>query len=526
MRRPRIAPPMLLALSLILAACATGVGSTTTAGSTVTTAGATGTTGDGTATTGGVTAGGEIVIAIGTEPSTLDPQVADDGGERAINDNIYETLMARTPDGELVPGLASAEPTQVDDSTWQFTLQEGISFTNGEPFNADSVVASVSRLVAFGDTSEQSGFFATITGAEKVDDVTVNITTNGPDPILPARMYWMKMVPAEASQAADFADNPVGTGPYTFVEWGRGDHITLAANPDYWDGAPSISGVTYRFISEPGTRLAGLQSGEYDLMTNLLPEDSDQAPQAQHVVGLEHPVLILDVDEGITSDVRVRQALNYAVDKEALATELFLGYAQVDNGQILSSTFFGHDPSLEAYPYDPEMATQLLTDAGAAGATIQLVGESGRWLKDQDLIESVAGFWLAVGLDVDVQILEFGDYLDNALFNRESRADAIYVTSSNELFDADRQLSTYYQAGGIGSSNTDATLSQLIEDARTETDVATREDLYHQAVQIAREEAYFVFLLNIEDTYGTSARLAWTPRVDAKLLVKEMSLTG
>jgi len=168
----------------------------------------------------------------------------------------------------------------------------------------------------------------------------------------------------------------------------------------------------------------------------------------------------------------------------------------------------------------------LLADAGAAGATIQLVGESGRWLKDQDLIESVAGFWLAVGLDVDVQILEFGDYLDNALFNRESRADAIYVTSSNELFDADRQLSTYYQAGGIGSSNTDETLSQLIEDARTETDVAAREDLYHQAVQLARDEAYFVFLLNIEDTYGTSARLIWSPRVDAKLLVKEMSLAG
>lgn len=519
MRRYSIAA-LSIAFGLLMAACGPSGGTTTSGG-------ATGTTVAGGTTAPPVTvAGGSIVIALGTEPSTLDPQIADDGGERAINDNIYETLMTRTPTGDLVPGLAAAEPTQPDETTWQFTLQEGVTFHNGEAFNADSVVASVARMVAFGDTSEQSGFFATITGAEKVDDLTVNITTNGPDPILPARMYWMKMVPAQASQDPAFADNPVGTGPYTFVEWARGDHITTAANADYWGGAPPISEVTYRFIAEPGTRLAGLKSGEYDLMTNLLPEDVDDAPNSGHVPGLEHPVLILDADEGITADVRVRQALNYAVDKEALANDLFLGFAQVDNGQIVGSTYFGHNPALEAYPYDPDMAQQLLTDAGAAGGSIELVGESGRWLKDQDIIESVAGFWQAVGLDVDVKILEFGDYLDNALFNRESRADAIFVTSSNELLDADRQLTTYYHKDGIGASNTNADLATLIDNARTETDVAAREGLYHQALQIARDDAYFVFLLNIEDTYGMSERLVWTPRVDAKLLVKEMSLTG
>jgi peptide/nickel transport system substrate-binding protein len=133
-------------------------------------------------------AAGEIVIAIGSEPSTLDPQARDDGGERAVNDNIYETLMARTPDGALVPGLAAAEPTKVDDTTWEFKLREGISFTNGEPFNADAVVASVERILDPDLKSEQLAYFGGITGAEKVDDLTVRIKTAGPDPILPSRM--------------------------------------------------------------------------------------------------------------------------------------------------------------------------------------------------------------------------------------------------------------------------------------------------------------------------------------------------
>lgn len=477
---------------------------------------------------GGAVEGAEITIAIGSEPTTLDPQIRDDGGERAINDNIYETLMARTPEGDLTPGLAASEPTQVDETTWQFTLREGISFTNGEPFNAESVAASVQRIVDLGDESEQSGFFSTITGAEVVDDLTVNITTDGPDPLLPTRMYWMKMIPASAVDAANLAEEPVGTGPYTFVEWVKGDHITLQANPDYWDGAPSISRVTYNFVGESGTRLSGLLADQFDLITNLLPEDTaaveGAGKQFAHVQGLEHPVMILNVDDGPTADPLVRQALNYAVDKDALAESLFGGFAVVDDCQILSPTWTGYNPTLDPYPYDPDMARSLLSDAGAEGVQIELVGESGRWLKDRELIEAVAGYWNEVGVQADVQIFEFDEYL-NRLFG-EVRPDAIFVTSSNELQDADRNLSTYYDPDGVGASNNDAELNQLLDAARNETDVAARQALYEQATAKACEDAYFTFLLNIEDIYGMSENLVWQPRVDAKLLVKEMSVSG
>lgn len=472
--------------------------------------------------------GAAITIALGSEPTSLDPQLVDDGGERAINDNIYETLLARTPDGEIVPGLAAELPTRLDDTTWQFTLREGVTFHNGEAFNADSVVASVDRMIRLiGEgVTDNSGFFGTLTGAEAIDELTVNITTDGPDGVLPSRMYWLKMIPASAVDSADLSDSAIGTGPYTLVEWVRGESAQLAANADYWGGAPSIATVNYVFVGESGSRLAGLLSGDYDLITNLSPADVGQAPQVATAQGQEHPMLILDSDEGITADVNVRKALQMAVDKQAIADSLFGGYAVVDQGQILSPSILGFNPDLSPYPYDPEMAKQLIEEAGVAGQTITLVGESsGRWLLDAELVQAVAGYWEDAGLVVDLQLPEFGEYLD-VLFDRESRADAIFVSSSNDILDADRQLSTYLQAGGIGSSNTNQEMSDLISQGRAEVDAAAREAIYQQVMQIAYDEAYLLNIINNQDVYGLSERMQWAPRVDSKLLVAEMSVTG
>jgi peptide/nickel transport system substrate-binding protein len=278
-------------------------------------------------------------------------------------------------------------------------------------------------------------------------------------------------------------------------------------------------------VAEGGTRLAGLKSGKYDLITNLPPQDVDQAPQSAKVQGQEHPILILDTDQGITADPNVRLALNLAVDKDAIAKQIFGGFAVPDAGQLLSPSVLGYNDSISAYPYDPEKAKQLLKDAGVDGQTIELVGEAGRWLNDRDLLEAVAGYWKAAGVDVKLTILEFGAYLD-VLFDRNNRADAIYVSSSNDILDPDRQLSTYYQAGGIGSSNTDSALSALVDEGRQELDPAARATTYQKAVKIAYDGAYFVWLVNNQDLYGLSTRLVWTPRVDSKLLVKEMSLTS
>lgn len=490
----------------------------------------TGTTDGGGTTTDGTSDGGTtgssddagITIALGSEPTSLDPQLRDDGGERAVNDNVYETLVARTADGELVPGLAAEMPSQVDETTWEVTLREGITFHNGEPFNADSVVYSILRVIDEAFNSEQISFFNTITNAEKVDDTTVRITTDGGDPVLPSRLYWMKMVEPVSADGADFAENPNGTGPYKFVEWNRGESLMLEANADYWDGEPEVKTVTYRFVPEAGTRLSGLIAGEFDLMTNLLPEDTERAPKFASVQGLEHPHFILNTMEGVTADPDVRRAINLAVDKEAIANDLFGGFAVVDQCQISSPSWFGFNPDLEPYPYDPDEAKRLIQEAGAEGESIEIVSESGRWLKDRELTETVAAYLEAVGLTTEVNIFEFDEYL-NRLFG-EVRPPAIFISHSNELQDADRTASFELMIGGTATSHDDAEIDEWVRDARTETDVAAREDLYQQAWAKACDEAFFLFLINNEDIYGLSERLDWEPRVDAKLLVKEMAL--
>jgi peptide/nickel transport system substrate-binding protein len=466
----------------------------------------------------------EITIGLGAEPTTLDPQLADDGSERAINDNIYETLLARTPKGDLVPGLAEAMPVQSGADAWRFKLRPGIRFSNGEPLNADAVAHSIKRIIDPKYNSQQISYYSAITDAKKVDDLTVDVITKGPDPILPSRMYWMKIVPPVASAKPDFIASPVGTGPYKLLNWARGSSIKLIKNDGYWGSAPRVDAVSYRFIGESATRLAGLMAGELDLITNLLPEFTDRAPKAKVVVGLEQPVMVLSALSGVTEDQRVRQALNYAVDKEGLATGLFGSYASVSQGQLLAPSYFGFDPQTKAYPYDPDKAKALIKEAGAQGKTITVVGTAGRWLKDREMVEAVAQMWTEAGLKVDVKIFEFTEYLKR-LFDRNSRPDAIFVSNSNELMDADRPLSAYYSMSGPGSSNADAEMRADIDAARAETDTGKRAALYHKVVRYAREKAYLAWLILLNDIYGTSDRLVWEPRTDAKLLVKEMSVT-
>lgn len=237
--------------------------------------------------------------------------------------------------------------------------------------------------------------------------------------------------------------------------------------------------------------MSGLLSSQYDLITNLAPQNVEQTPKSANVQNQKHPMIILDADENITADPKVRKTLNMAVDKDAILESLYGGYGVVDKDQLLSESILGFNDELEPYPYDPEAAAQMLEDAGVAGQTIQLVGTAGRWLRDREVVEAIANYWQEAGMDVSLEVLEFGAYLD-VLFDRENRADAIYVSSSNDILDADRQLSTYYQAGGIGSSNSNEELSALIDEERSETDPNAQKKMYNEAMALTYDDAYFV----------------------------------
>lgn len=481
---------------------------------------------NGNKSTGSNAGASSIVIAIADEPSTLDPQSTEDGNERAVTDNIYETLVKRdTANNEIVPVLAEDLPTQVDDTTWEFKLREGISFTNGEPFDAAAAAYSINRVMDPEYSSAQVDFYGGITGAEAVDATTLRVTTSELDPVFPARMVRLKMMPPEATEDPSITENPIGTGPYKFVKWDRGQQIVLEANEDYWGDAPPIHNATLRFIGQAGTRLAGLQSNEIHLATLLPPEQAADAPKVLTRDGLEFPVYRLKNYDGTLVDPKIRQALNYAVDKEAIADELFSGYASVAQCQTLTEAHFGFNPDLKPYPYDPERAQKLLDEAGYNGETLKLLGATGRWLKDAEMHEVVIGYLTAVGVKVEADVRPFSSYIDEftKTVGDPAQPDIGFVSASNDLFDASKIESYYMSEGGL-SSYVNKDVDAELEAARAAPDQAEREKHFHEATRIGCEDdPVFIFTVNLQDIYGAAADLNWEPRVDGSLYIPEMS---
>lgn len=467
-----------------------------------------------------------IVIAIADEPSTLDPQKTEDGNERAVTDNIYETLVRRdTATNEIVPVLAERLPEQIDDTTWEFKLREGITFTNGEPFDAEAAAYSINRVMDPDYNSAQVDFYGGITGAEAVDATTVRVSTAELDPVLPARMVRLKMMPPQASEDPSITENPIGTGPYKFVRWDRGQQVVLEANEDYWGEKPVIKSATIRFIGQAGTRLAGLQANEIHLATLLPPEQAKDAPKVLTRDGLEFPVYRLKNYDGVLADPRIRQAFNYAIDKEAIADQLFSGYASVAQCQTLTEAHFGFNPDLEAYPYDPDKAKQLLDEAGYDGEPVKLLGATGRWLKDAEMHEVVIGYLTEVGVKVQADIRPFSSYIDEFVktVGDPAQPDIGFVSASNDLFDASKIESYYHSEGGL-SSYVNEDVDAALAAARAATDSEEREAHFHEATRIGCEDdPVFIFTVNLQDIYGAAGDLVWEPRVDGALLISEMS---
>jgi len=468
-----------------------------------------------------------IVIAIADEPSTLDPQATEDGNERAVTDNIYETLLRRdSATNELVPWLASEMPTMVSDTKWQFKLREGVTFSNGDPFNAEAAAFSINRVMNKEYNSGQIDFYGGIVDAVAIDALTVEVNLSAADPVFPARMYRLKMLDPKTTDAS-IIEKAVGTGPYMLGAWNRGQDITLTVNPTYWGVKPVITDVTIKFIPEANTRVAGLQSGEIQLATLLPPEQAKDAPQVITRDGIEFPVYRFKNYEGVLKDPRIRQALNYAVDKEALANDLYSGYASVAQCQPLTPSHFGFNAELKPYPYDPEKAKALLAEAGYKGEEVSLLGATGRWLKDAEMTQAVIGYLTAVGVNVKADIRPFSSYIGEFVQNRQSgkpQPNIGFVSASNELFDASK-IETYYSGTGGLASYVNADVDKELLAARSATDSATRLGHFNKALEIGcTTDPVFIFTVVLQDIYGASANLSWKPRADGMIYISDMVL--
>lgn len=379
-------------------------------------------------------AGGEqaFVVGIGQDIPNLDGRLP--GGNAASFSalrHVVEPLVFFDPVGEFVPVLAESWE-QTDDTTWRFILRQGVTFHNGEPWDAEAAKFSIDE--AIDPELEPWHRFATgsvLAGAEVVDEYTVDITTQAPTDSLPNVLTAVDMVPpgyvGEDEQNQNTA--PVGTGPFTFGSYTPRSELVLARNDDYWGTAPSISDLTFRIIPERATRVAALQAGEVQVINALAPEDVTALEESGNTIassGTTRTVMIaLRSDRGPLDDPLIRQAMNYAVDKEQIVSSLLGGIAEPLAGP-LAPALPGALTDLGPYPYDPDRAAELLTEAGYDGEPITLAVGAGRYPNDDLVGLAINDQLTAAGFTIDYVATDYSSMITETGKGADMTYDAWY----------------------------------------------------------------------------------------------------
>src|SRR6266850_1065275 len=321
----------------------------------------------------------DITIAQGIDAEFLDVQMTNNIVTLIINTSIYDTLLTRDRQLQLVPSLATSY-RNVSEKVWEVKLRPGVSFHNGEPFDANAVKFSFERIYRPDFKSPQKGWFNAIERVEIVDPHTVRFHTRVPDPAMPARMTLMyQLAPKYVAQVGDVQANlkPVGTGPFKFVAWQKNERIVVEANDAHWTGKPAVRRATWRPIPELGARIAALQTGQADLIVNV-PPDQLQALASTRTVRTEKTpscriiyFAIAQIKGGPIGDKRVRQALNHAVDMQGILDAVLMGNGKRINS-FMPTNVWGYDPSIPLYDYNPKKAKELLAAAGQSTLTLTL----------------------------------------------------------------------------------------------------------------------------------------------------------
>ena len=461
-----------------------------------------------------------VTIAQGTGPASMDPLLDSTLAMQAIYQTIYEGLTATDGRGKVLPLLAESW-SSINDTTTQFKLRKGIKFSNGEPFDAATVEFTVKRMQDPKVNSTKLSILSDVVRVDTIDPYTINIITKALSPFLLVNLSQLYLVPPKytAEKTADAALNPIGTGPYKQTEYVRDERVVVEARADYWGTKPKVQKIIWRTIPEASTRIAALQAGDVDMISNV-PADSIQTLKsaglniASSGAGLGMILHLNTLTKGPLQDVRVRQALNYAVDKESIVKNVLLGYGKVLDGQLPTADTFGHNPNLKAFPYDPAKAKQLLADAGYPnGIDLQFAASSGRYLKDKETAEAIVSEMGTAGIRAKLTLQEAGAFFSKA---RSGNCCDMFMIGwfSSPQFDADKVL-PWFAATSPYSYYRNPDYDKLLNDAKATTDQAKRQILYNQATQIMYDQAAGVFLFEEDVIYAVGKNLKnWKPRPD------------
>lgn len=460
---------------------------------------------------------GTLTVATAQDPQSWDPIDTFLVAWGTVAHNIYDGLIIRGPDLKLQPGLATKWTYLNGGKTLRFTLRKNVKFHDGEPFDAAAVKFTFDRLLGpEGKKGPQQANYNSIKQVKVVDPNTVDFVLAQTDPVLLTKLagYGAMIVPPKyIKEKGDtyFDAHPVGTGPFKFVSYKNGEFIKLAAYKSYWGGAPKLANVTYRFIQEPATRVAELQAGRVDIATAIPVAQAATVKNNANLTLQAVPsptvqALRLNVSHAPTGDLRVRQALNYAVDKDAIIKSILQGYASPITS-LQSSKSFGYDPTLKGYPYDPAKAKQLLAAAGVKPGTSVGIDFVGTDAVFREVAQAVAGFFQAVGLKPDLKTYETNTFYSD-IIPKNKTSNAYQMGWGGWTFDFDNTAYLLYHSGQFWDPDlNDKKLDALLDQQHNLADQKRRLSVLHDIARYAHDQALDIPLYNQQDLWGVNKRV-------------------
>ncbi len=459
---------------------------------------------------------GTLVVGLVAEPVNLDPPQVTDLNSNRVGRRIVETLVTFPDEStQVVPGLAESWTISKDGLQYTFKLRRGIAFHDGTPLNAEAVKFSIERQINPNHPAYKLGkypfanyFFGNVKAVEVLSDERVAFLLNEPRAsflaVLTSGAASIVSPTAVMKWGPDYPSHPVGTGPFRFASWDRGQRVVLEKNPGYWKYPVKVERVIYRPIVEDQARLTELLTGGLDLIVgvpadNVAPLEKNPKITLLKQVGAHVWYLGMNNQKKPFDDKRVRQALNYAVNKDAIVNDVLKGTGSPSKGPVLPGTW-GADGALKAYPYDPDRAKKLLAEAGYPnGFTTTLwVPESGSGMQAPVAMSTVMQSNLkAVGVNVSLQTMEWGAYLAK-LRSKEQELFALSWMAGTE--DPDMVMypllhsSQWTPVGPNRALYKNARFDALLTQARVTTDQAKRVQLYKEAQRILIDDAPWVFV--------------------------------
>jgi peptide/nickel transport system substrate-binding protein len=461
---------------------------------------------------------GELTVALANDPTSLYlPRAADSAAYNASLP-LYDALVGyNEADHQYTPKLAERWEISDDHKQYTFYLRKNVTFHNGEPFTADAVVETWTAGKDKSNTYPQ--LYTRASNVEAVDDFTVRITLDTPDVLfLSILRRWTIVAPAYMRKVGidAFEKNPVGTGPFRFVERVPGERIVLEANPNYWQpDLPKVARVTFRIIPDATTRLAAVQTGEIDVANRL---SADQAAglagnSKVSVISYQNDSLFYvgfkNIGNGVGTPLEkpeVRQALNYAINRQGMIDAIFGGGAKLVSGFVLDSDL-GYDTAIQPYPYDPEKAKQLLAKAGyEKGFSTSMGCPTDAYLNINEVCLSIQRDLAAVGVDVTVEFKTSNSYWSEAAYGSVG---PMYVdgwaSGSGEALD---RLQGALTPGAFYNTWVDDKLTEQIKTISTTFDRDQRAKLYSQLQRYMYDNPPFVYLYRQTIYEAVSSRVS------------------